>query len=54
MAKLYVVGDLHIRKEEPFFSSASKVLELVLGDMEDGDEVLFLGDVFHGARPYAS
>lgn len=51
---IYIVGDLHIRKEEPFFSSGKKTLEHLEGVLKKGDTLIQLGDWFHTSRPYPS
>ena len=52
MHRSFVVGDLHLRKEEPFLSSAKSVLNRLVEETERGDKIIFLGDFFHTARPY--
>ena len=47
-----IVGDLHLRKEQPFLKAAQRVLQTVLDKTTTDDQVIFLGDFFHGARPY--
>lgn len=50
--KTVIVGDLHLRKEQPFLSAANKVLDIISESVSKGDRVIFLGDFFHTARPY--
>lgn len=48
----YILGDLHVRKEEPFFSAAKSVLEEMKTKLKRGDTLIQLGDVFHTSKPY--
>ena len=52
MYKTLIVGDLHLRKEQPFLSAAQTILEKILSITSTDDHVIFLGDFFHGSRPY--
>ena len=52
MSRTLIVGDLHLRKEQPFLSAAQKVLSTILDRTSTDDHVIFLGDFFHGSRPY--
>ncbi len=47
-----VVGDLHIRKEEPFFTAGKRILRDITETTNDGDFILLLGDTFHTSKPY--
>lgn len=47
-----ICGDLHLRKEEPFFSAAKSVLEVFKHDCNRGDTLIFAGDFFHTSRPF--
>lgn len=51
---IYIVGDLHVRKEAPFFSATNKVLSLLETEMFFNPKSTFiqLGDFFHSAKPY--
>ena len=49
---IYVVGDLHIRKEEPFYSAADSVFEELYAVCNFGDIVIQLGDFFHTYKPF--
>ena len=53
MAELIIVGDLHIREDEPFFTAQKKFIDwFVKQDFNNKDnQVLFLGDVFHKSKP---
>lgn len=50
--KVRIFGDIHLRKEEPFFTVAKDVLDLAGKDLVKGDKLIFLGDFFHTSRPY--
>ena len=52
MNRTLIVGDLHLRKEQPFLSAAQKVLGTILDITSTDDHVIFLGDFFHSSRPY--
>lgn len=45
-------GDLHTRKEEPFFSAVRQTLEEYDRKLKKGDTFIQLGDWFHISRPY--
>ena len=45
-------GDLHTRKEEPFFSAVRQTLEEYDKRLKKGDTFVQLGDWFHISRPY--
>ena len=49
---IYVLGDLHIRKEEPFFFAASAVLEKLKEELSKGDTLIQIGDLFHTSKPF--
>ena len=49
---VYIVGDLHIRKEEPFFTAAAKTLRWLEAQVEPNDHLVFLGDLFHTSKPF--
>ena len=50
---MYVIGDVHLRSEEPFFSVTKEFLNDVVSMVSDGDAVVFTGDFFHRSRPYS-
>ena len=50
--KCRIFGDIHIRKERPFYDVVKKVLDKAGEGMESGDKLIFLGDFFHTSRPY--
>lgn len=50
---VYVVGDVHLRSEEPFFSVTQRFLTSLADKCEKGDSVIFTGDFFHRSRPYS-
>lgn len=52
MPKTIIVGDLHLRKEQPFLNVAKTVLDSICGMAGREDRIIFLGDFFHTARPY--
>lgn len=52
MLRRFVVGDLHLRKEQPFLGAAHVVLDSILDNTSSEDHVIFLGDFFHSSRPY--
>ena len=52
MSKTRIVGDLHLRKEEPFRSACISVLNRVSEGLTAEDTLIFLGDFFHTSRPY--
>lgn len=52
MTETIIVGDLHLRKEEPFLSCAKLILDNILDITASDDNVIFLGDFFHTSRPY--
>ena len=52
-AMLYVVGDVHLRSEEPFFSAIEEFLSDLLSGCDADDCLIFTGDFFHRARPYS-
>ena len=47
-----IVGDLHLRKEEPFRSACISTLNTVSEGLAKKDTLIFLGDFFHTSRPY--
>lgn len=49
---IYVLGDLHVRKEEPFFTGASRILEEMKKILSSGDTLVQLGDLFHTSKPF--
>lgn len=49
--KTYIVGDLHLRKEEPFFEAGKKLLEYLKSILLPKDILIFVGDVFHYSKP---
>ena len=49
---IFVIGDMHVKKEEPFFSAASSTFDFILSTVNSKDTLIFLGDVFHVSRPY--
>ena len=51
--KTYVIGDVHLRYEEPFFSVTQDFLDKLVCNAEPGATLIFTGDFFHRARPYA-
>lgn len=48
-----VIGDIHLRSEEPFFSVTKEFLSRLLINSEEGDHLIFTGDFFHRSRPYS-
>lgn len=48
----YVLGDLHIRKEEPFFSAARDVLDHMKLILRPDDILIQVGDLFHTSKPF--
>jgi DNA repair exonuclease SbcCD nuclease subunit len=52
MRKEIIVGDMHIKKEEPFFSASMEIMDQILKMANSGDQVIFEGDVFHTSKPY--
>ena len=48
-----VIGDIHLRSEEPFFSVTKEFMTDLLVKCEEGDCLIFTGDFFHRARPYS-
>ena len=52
MSRDIVVGDLHIRKEEPFFRAAKSFLGWLLEYSKPEDNIIFLGDTFHTSKPF--
>lgn len=49
---IYILGDLHIRKEEPFFTASSRVLEEMKKYLSPNDVLIQLGDLFHTSKPF--
>jgi len=49
---IYVLGDLHIRKEEPFFSAARDVLNHMKSILRQDDILIQAGDLFHTSKPF--
>lgn len=45
-----IIGDLHIRKEEPFNTGATVALEQLEDDQKNF--LIFLGDFFHSSKPF--
>ena len=50
---VYVIGDVHLRAEEPFFSVTKEFFESLLSILDEKDKLVFTGDFFHRARPYS-
>lgn len=50
---VYVIGDIHLRAEEPFFSVIKEFFESLLSTLNEKDHLIFTGDFFHRARPYS-
>lgn len=48
-----VIGDVHLRSEEPFFSVTKKFLFNLLKSCNENDSLIFTGDFFHRSRPYS-
>lgn len=49
--KTLVIGDLHIREEEPFYSTSLQFLDWIKYLVESKDRIILLGDVFHRSKP---
>ena len=49
--KVYFCGDLHLREDEPFFSSCTYVLKDLTKRVNCGDVIVFAGDFFHKQTP---
>ena len=49
---IYILGDTHIRKEEPYFSAVKNIFEDLYSVMKDGDTLIQLGDFFHTYKPF--
>lgn len=49
---IYLVGDLHIRKEEPFFSAIDGIFKELYDKCKAGDTIIQLGDFFHTYKPF--
>lgn len=52
MIKTFIVGDLHIRKEQPFMKASIRILDILSEAVKENDRLIFLGDFFHTSRPY--
>lgn len=50
---IYVIGDVHLRSEEPFYSVTKSFLQNILDQTNSGDSIIFTGDFFHRSRPYS-
>lgn len=48
-----VIGDIHLRSEEPFFSVTKEFMTDLLARCKEDDCLVFTGDFFHRARPYS-
>ena len=48
----YILGDLHTRKEEPFFSAVDLVFNELYTVVNTGDTIIQLGDLFHTYKPF--
>lgn len=48
-----VIGDVHLRSEEPFFSVTKNFLSHLLKICNEKDHLVFTGDFFHRSRPYS-
>lgn len=47
-----LVGDTHVRKEEPFFSAVDEIFSDLLEIAKEGDTIIQLGDFFHTYKPF--
>ena len=50
---VYVIGDIHLRSEEPFFTVTKEFLTDTLNMANEKDVLIFTGDFFHRSRPYS-
>jgi len=50
---IYVIGDVHLRFEEPFFSVTEEFLNDLIEMVNEYDTLIFTGDFFHRSRPYS-
>ena len=48
----YIIGDIHTRKEEPFFGAAESLFNHLKDKiLKKGDEIYQVGDLFHYSKP---
>lgn len=48
---IYILGDLHTRQEEPFFTAVSGILDRFKILLKPKDHLIQLGDLFHRSKP---
>lgn len=49
---IYILGDLHKRKESPYREAADLVLKELYSKVTNGDSIIQLGDFFHSYKPF--
>jgi DNA repair exonuclease SbcCD nuclease subunit len=49
---IYILGDTHIRKEEPYYSAVNNVFKEIYEECNEGDTIIQLGDFFHTYKPF--
>lgn len=49
---IVLVGDLHVRKEEPFYQAVNSVFDTLYNLTKEGDTIIQVGDFFHSYKPF--
>ena len=49
---IYIIGDTHIRKEEPYFSAVNQMFKELYSLCKSGDTIIQTGDFFHSYKPF--
>lgn len=49
---IYVIGDTHIRKEEPYYSAIDQMFTELYLVCKSGDTIIQTGDFFHSYKPF--
>lgn len=49
---IYILGDIHIRKEEPYYSAIDQMFRKLYEVCKPGDTIIQLGDFFHSYKPF--
>jgi hypothetical protein len=52
MESIFIVGDLHIRKEQPFLAAVQNFIIFLINLIPEGSVLILLGDVFHTSKPF--
>lgn len=49
---IYIIGDLHVRKEQPYAYASEAILKQLESLVKEGDTVIQSGDFFHTYKPF--